>query len=158
MDVDDGIDDTSGHRFSGMTGESHELSKAPEQKSSSSALRRVLGWAVPRIAVFGVAAGITFVGFIQYCDLLFDCGCRPLWDGAAALCNVHNAEPPHCPWCVGDGELGTWSFRAILFGQGLVAVIPGRFGWVRAAAVLLAFPAVGGIGALASGIVVGYWQ
>ena len=33
------------------------------------------------------------------CDLLFKCGCSWLWTTAAAHCNVHNALPPHCPWC-----------------------------------------------------------
>ena len=33
------------------------------------------------------------------CDLLFKCGCSWLWTTAAAHCNVHNAAPPHCPWC-----------------------------------------------------------
>ena len=33
------------------------------------------------------------------CNLLFKCGCSWLWTTAAAHCNVHNALPPHCPWC-----------------------------------------------------------
>ena len=33
------------------------------------------------------------------CNLLFKCGCSWLWTTAAAHCNIHNAAPPHCPWC-----------------------------------------------------------
>ena len=86
---------------------------------------------LPKFACLAVALGITSVLFIQYCDLLFDCGCQAHWAAAADYCNVHNAEPPHCPWCAGDGASGRWSFRLIIASQTILALWPGRLGRTR---------------------------
>ena len=110
-----------------------------------------------RLACLALALGITHVFFIQYCDLLFDCGCRALWAGKAAHCNIHNSSPPHCPWCVDGGSHGQWTYAGIVIAQVAVALWPGRFGIGRAAVVLLAFPVLGGAGALIAGLGTGYW-
>ena len=81
-----------------------------------------------RIACLAFALGVTFCFFIQYCDLLFDCGCRALWAGRADNCNIHNAAPPHCPWCLDDGAYGRWAHAAIVIAQAGLALWPGSFG------------------------------
>lgn len=111
-----------------------------------------------RIACLAFALGVTYCFFIQYCDLLFDCGCRALWAGRADNCNIHNAAPPHCPWCLDDGAYGRWAHAAIVIAQAGLALWPGSFGKRRAAAVFLAFPAVGGAAGLLAGLATGYWQ
>lgn len=114
---------------------------------------------LPRIVIFLVAGGVTAALFINACDLMFDCGCRSWWDGAADLCNVHHARPPHCPWCVAEGIGGYASFAMILCVQGLVTFWPSRLVvWKRAAAVFLAFPVVGVFCGLVLGGITGYWR
>ena len=109
-------------------------------------------------AIFLVAAGITAALFINACDLLFDCGCRSWWDGAADSCNVHNSRGPHCPLCVAEGIGGYANFAVIVCVQGLVTFWPSSLvAWKRAAAALLAFPLVGGSCGLVLGWITGYW-
>lgn len=48
---------------------------------------------------FAVSAIVTGIFFIDVCNWWFACGCRSLWAGAAAACNVHAATAPHCPFC-----------------------------------------------------------
>ena len=120
--------------------------------------RAVVRFLLPRLACLGVAVAITQVFFIQYCDLLFDCGCRALWAGAAEYCNIHQASPPHCPWCLHDGSFGQWAFGLVSFTQAVIAIWPGRLGMLRAVSVLLAFPVVGAVAGLAMGIATGYWN
>ncbi len=111
-----------------------------------------------RLACLAVALALSQTLFIQYCDLLFDCGCQPLWAGRAEHCNIHNPEPPHCPWCLDGGAIGRWANAAIVVSQSGLALWPGAFGALRAACVFLAFPAVGGLGGLAAGLATGYWR
>jgi hypothetical protein len=65
--------------------------------------------------VHPVARGILSVAIVlpiaalsihPVCDLYFDCGCAPLWAGAAEHCDIQTAGPPDCPWCVGDRFTG----------------------------------------------------
>ncbi len=111
-----------------------------------------------RLAVLGAAAGVAHVFFIQFCDLLYRCGCEALWAGAARHCNIHNAAPPHCPWCLDEGLLGQLSFGAIVVSQCALTLWPGRFGVVRAIATFMAFPVVGAIGGLLAGLGTQYWR
>jgi hypothetical protein len=52
-----------------------------------------------RILPFAVSFAVTCVFFINVCDWIFDCGCRSLWAGADAMCNVHLANVHRCPIC-----------------------------------------------------------
>jgi len=57
------------------------------------------------------------------CHLLFKCGCSWLWTTAAAHCNVHNATPPHCPWC-SHGALGYYlPYAGFIVGQFLAGAL-----------------------------------
>lgn len=109
------------------------------------------------IALAGAALTGTFI--INLCDWIFDCGCRSWWNGAVDMCNIHNAHPPHCPWCAN----GEGFFQAILWGilapQVALAFTPRNLAWYwRLAAVLAAFPLVGWMLGLASGWWFGYWH
>lgn len=52
-----------------------------------------------RLLPFALSFAVTCVFFINVCDWIFDCGCRSLWAGADAMCNVHIANTRHCPFC-----------------------------------------------------------
>ena len=61
------------------------------------------------------------------CNLVFKCGCSWLWTTAAAHCNIHNAAPPHCPWC-SHGALGYYvPYVGFIVGQFLVGALALRF-------------------------------
>jgi hypothetical protein len=61
------------------------------------------------------------------CNLLFKCGCSWLWTTAAANCNVHNASPPHCPWC-SHGATGYYlPYVGFIAGQFLAGALVFRF-------------------------------
>jgi hypothetical protein len=103
------------------------------------------------------AAGVASMLFINFCNLAFQCGCRSWWAGAADHCNIHTAGVPHCPWCT-SGLSGYGSFAAIVVVQALIAFWPGEAGiGGRLVRALLAFPVVGGIGAVIAGLATGYW-
>ena len=40
------------------------------------------------------AAAFTSVFFIDFCNLVYQCGCRSLWAGADAACNIHTHGGP----------------------------------------------------------------
>ena len=44
------------------------------------------GWA------FGIAVLFMAVFFVDFCALVFQCGCRSLWNGISTYCNIHAAE------------------------------------------------------------------
>ena len=79
-----------------------------------------------RWILFVVVAGLSLVFLVDLCDLIYDCGCRSLWHGAARPCNIHRPRTPDCPWC----STGTWGLvvpaGAIVAGQALVLLAPGR--------------------------------
>lgn len=110
-----------------------------------------------RVALLLLAATFTSVFFLDFCNLVYSCGCRSWWAGADAHCNIHDAAAHrHCPLCV-IGMAGSGAvWAAIVVAQGLVALRwPG--GWAaRLALTLAAFPMVGGVIALALGIAQGY--
>lgn len=116
------------------------------------------GFLPSKIACAGFAVGISYIFFIHLCDLLFDCGCRALWAGAAAHCNIHAVSPPHCPWCVRSSLYGWLSLGLIATAQISLAFWPGPLGVGRIAAVFLAFPTVGMVAGLLTGLVTGYWS
>lgn len=107
--------------------------------------------------VFAIAAGLSWLFFINFCNLVFQCGCRSLWAGAADHCNIHEAGVPHCPWCV-DAWSGPTVLGIVTLTQLLVLFAPGRASvWSRSVAALIALPVVGGALALGFGLARGYW-
>jgi hypothetical protein len=107
-----------------------------------------------RAGVFAIAAALTSIFFIDFCALVFQCGCRSLWAGADAHCNIHHAGVRHCPWC----ELGGRAFWAVIVaGQAVVAFAIKARTAVRAVLTLATFPILGGLLAAAAGLATGYW-
>jgi hypothetical protein len=115
-----------------------------------------------RAIAFAAVAGCAGVLFVDACGLIFDCGCTSLWAGGAALCNVHHATGPHCPWCA-HPVAGATAFFGVLIAQAalIYGPLPAAFLsigiWGRLAAALVAFPvAATGLG-LMHGTWYGYW-
>ena len=110
-----------------------------------------------RAAVFAVAAAVTCVFFINFCNLVYQCGCTWLWAGAADHCNIHSG-PKHCPWCeIGTaGQLLVW--LSMVIPQGVIAFATQLRFAQRLGAAILAFPGFGLITALVVGLWRGYWN
>lgn len=53
-----------------------------------------------------LALGAAAVVFLPLCDAVFDCGCTWPLLGGASHCNMHAAQPPHCPLCRGPRLYG----------------------------------------------------
>jgi hypothetical protein len=54
---------------------------------------------ISRFSPFAISFTLTSLFFINLCNLIFRCGCRSLWAGAAVACNIHAQQRHHCPWC-----------------------------------------------------------
>ena len=104
-------------------------------------------------------AGLAFTGlfFIDLCNLVFACGCAPLWSGADAHCNVHAVGGMHCPIC-SLGVIGYSStFGAIVLPQIAAALLLKRGPWfVRLGIVFVLFPLIGSAVMTVIGRMVGY--
>ena len=110
-----------------------------------------------RLVPFALSFAVTCLFFINVCDWIFDCGCRSLWAGADALCNVHVANVPHCPIC-SRGIPGYAAVMAAVSAPQLAASFWLPFDKVtRSVLCLLLFPTgmitVGGL----LGLMDGYW-
>lgn len=110
-----------------------------------------------KVLLFAAAAGFTTVFFINWCHLIYDCGCTFVWAGAADQCNIQTPGPPDCPWCARE-DLGAIAYFATLGAQGLVSLWPGGFGWRRALGAFGASPLVAYAVGLAIGLQSGYWS
>ena len=109
-------------------------------------------------AVAGASLLITSVFFINFCNFVFRCGCKSLWNGAAEACNIHSSALHHCPWCsIGAwGAFGVWLM--VVFLQSLLAFRLQQLAWIPHILVTLsAFPVIGGLLALAIGFSLSYW-
>jgi hypothetical protein len=113
---------------------------------------------VRKIGVFAVAAAVTLALFTSFCNLMFACGCRAAWAGAAEHCNIHQPGVKHCPWCT-HGGAGAWlAMGGILISQAIVSFWPGRAAMRKRLLFALAlFPAAGAIIAVPFGLYSGYW-
>ena len=115
------------------------------------------GFAKPLI--FVICAAITSLLFIDFCDLIYQCGCESLWAGAADHCNIHDPDSRHCPWCsIGTGgAIAVWG-TIVAAQAGVVFAWRGLAPASRAALALAAFPVTGGILAVIIGLAKGYWS
>jgi hypothetical protein len=59
------------------------------------------------------------------CDWMFKCGCTWDWDGGWDRCNIHNPEPPHCPFCSGD-PIATWTTSYLVVAMMIVGFYPAQ--------------------------------
>ncbi|MQA28852.1 MAG: hypothetical protein GEU82_03290 [Luteitalea sp.] len=110
-----------------------------------------------RLLPFAVSFAVTCIFFINLCAWIFECGCRSLWAGADALCNVHVADSRHCPFC----SRGTLGYAAVMIAVSVPqAAVSAWTRWSRATRVLmclLLFPASMVIAGLLLGAYDGYW-
>lgn len=107
---------------------------------------------------FLLAAAASSVLLLDFCDLVYACGCEALWRGAAEQCNIHHAEGPHCPWCSFGVLGGAFVWGSIVVAQAVITLSPGD--WRpgrRLTLALLAMPVLGLLNALAFGWATGYW-
>lgn len=112
-----------------------------------------------RALALAAAILVTSVFFIDVCGLVFGCGCRSLWAGAAAACNIHHALPPHCPWCAHPAAGGAVAAAAIAGMQAWILLRAGRAGLgLRFTLALVAFPAIAGLLGTLQGILWDYWR
>ncbi len=72
------------------------MGSGPSSSRRQSGLLGRLGPALGIVLLIGAATGLTV------CDLLFGCGCEPLWASAAAHCDIEIPGPPDCPVCAGS--------------------------------------------------------
>ena len=61
--------------------------------------------AAERLVPFAISFAVTCAFVINFCAWMFQCGCRALWAGADAACNIHVLHSRHCPWC-SHGTMG----------------------------------------------------
>ena len=109
------------------------------------------------LALAGVGAP-SLLFFLQLCDLIYDCGCRALWNGAADGCNVHAPEPPHCPWCA-TGLWGSLVPVGLMLSTQAACLLTARRRLApRIALAAACFPLAGGVAGLAFGWWTGYWS
>ena len=113
----------------------------------------------PRIGLFLVSAAVAGILLVNFCDWVYQCGCRSLWNGADAHCNVHDPDSPNCPWCEHRPAGDIIPLAAILSVQLGVCFTRRPLGNVsRLVLSLVAFPVVGGLVALVFGLATGYWS
>jgi hypothetical protein len=110
-------------------------------------------------AIFVAAASVTSLLFLDFCNWIFACGCRSLWAGADAHCNIHHVGAKHCPFCsIGNAGAGA-VFIGILIPQAFFSFRPVRWAWhSRFLAALAAFPLAGSAIAFSLGWYMGYWN
>ena len=108
-------------------------------------------------SIFLVSAVITSVFLINFCAMIYGCGCTFLWAGADTHCNIHTG-PKHCPWCsIGmSGFAGV--YLTIIAAQAIAAFGPWALSWPgRLGMTIAAFPAAGTVVALVVGLYKRYW-
>ena len=112
-----------------------------------------------RLAIFLICAAITGLTLISFCNAIYRCGCAALWNGGDTHCNIHKPAGKHCPFCThGGAAFGVTG--AMIFGlQAYICFCVRRLTWwQRLCGALAAYPLAGGIGALVTGLLQGYWS
>ncbi|MCX6587035.1 MAG: hypothetical protein NTX13_10720 [Acidobacteria bacterium] len=112
-----------------------------------------------KIAIFACTAGVAAFFAIDFCNLVYQCGCQGMLGTGAAHCNVHDhLAAKHCPWCTHGGVGFVAAMTPVFATQGWLAFTRRPFGSrQRLLGGWLAFPVLGGIGALLVGLSQGYW-
>jgi hypothetical protein len=107
-----------------------------------------------KLIYFAALFGVMWAGFLPLCNLIFDCGCKVAWAGAATQCNIHTQGMKHCPLCTVP-----YFYDGVLLG---IAVTQGWLVWRGSrlwdyALAFFAFPLIGTLSSLVLGWYVGYW-
>jgi hypothetical protein len=110
-----------------------------------------------RLVPFGVSFPVTGLFFINICNAIFGCGCRSLWAGADAMCNVHLSSGPHCPFC-SRGVAGYAAIMTLVTAPQLAVSLWSRWSTTaRIVVCLLLFPTAMLAVGLAAGAYDRYW-
>lgn len=110
-----------------------------------------------RFSPFAISFTLTSLFFINFCNLIYRCGCRSLWAGADIACNIHASHGHHCPWCSHSNAGYAVEMALICLPQ--LAVSLTRWSWpVRALAAVAMFPLAGSATALIFGWADSYWR
>lgn len=112
---------------------------------------------MPGWLIWILSASATGLFIIDFCNLIYRCGCRSWWAGAAAACNVHQHAGHRCPFCA----YGLEPFLALaLLIVSVQAWLSFRGGpWpAKLLLALAAFPVIGTLEAIALGLFSGYWR
>jgi hypothetical protein len=131
-----------------------------EKKPGSAGYKPAAGYnpAPQRISPFLISFAVTSIFFFNFCNLIFGCGCRALWAGADAACNIHAMHGRHCPWC-SHGYAGYAIVMTLITGPQLAIALLTRWSWLqRTAACLALFPLAGGAVAVLFGWLDKYWS
>jgi hypothetical protein len=113
----------------------------------------------PNALIFAASVTVTSVFFINFCAVIFACGCASLWSGADAHCNIHLAGSRHCPWCTQGRVASAIPWALIVAAQAAIGFWPRPMhAGVRLVSALAAFPVAGAVIAAAYGISAGYWK
>ena len=136
------------------------MTKAGPGAERGGGRRRRLAGLWVRGAILLAAVGLSGVFFLDYCALLFRCGCVALWAGGAAFCNIQQPGPPDCPFCAHPAT-AYWSLGGAVLAQGAALFWPdrgtGRPGLpARTLLAFLAFPVVVGAEGAVLALLVGY--
>jgi len=111
-----------------------------------------------RLSPFLISFAVTSAFFINLCNWIFQCGCRSLWAGADAACNIHSQHLHHCPWCA-HGDSGYALAMALICAPQLAVALFTKWNWTMRTVVATAlFPAIGLVVALAFGWTDSYWR
>jgi len=114
-------------------------------------------WLAAKLSPFLISFAITSTFFINLCSWIFQCGCRALWAGADAACNIHAQHGRHCPWC-GHGRAGYFIVMTLLCAPQLAVSLWPRWSWtVRTVVAIGLFPTVGVLVAAVMGWMDHYW-
>ena len=107
---------------------------------------------------FLLALAVTGIFFVDWCAVVFQCGCRSLWSGIATYCNIHATAGPHCPWCEHPLAGDAVAFAAAVVAQWVAVYRTSTPSFVkRFVLALVAFPLASGLVALAQRFVWNYW-
>lgn len=111
------------------------------------------------LAVWGACAAFAYATLLNVCQLLFSCGCRSWWTGAASHCNIHQAGMKHCPWCTLAPEYFWSLFAAFVVAQTAAVWLARRRPWWQQAAYgLSTYLVTAALSALVLGFSQHYWD
>jgi len=107
---------------------------------------------------FLIALAVTGIFFVDWCAVVFQCGCRSLWNGIATYCNIHAPTGPHCPWCEHPLAGGGIAFGGAVVAQWAAVYRTSTSSFMkRLVLALVAFPIASGLVALVQRVVWVYW-
>ena len=107
---------------------------------------------------FLLALAVTGIFFVDWCAVVFQCGCRSLWNAVAMYCNIHATTGPHCPWCAHPLAGGGIAFAAAVVAQWAAVYRTSTSSFMkRLVLALVAFPLASGLVALVQRFVWDYW-